>query len=288
MKNKITWPDNKRFAVCLTHDVDRVRKTYQYITHSKKGSFFKMWQSFKSREPYWNFGKIMKIEDKFGVRSTFFFLQESKKINLSKPKEWVLSGGKYKFNDKQVCGIIQLLDRNGWEIGLHGSYDSYQNIGLLNREKALLENVTGHQILGVRQHYLNLNIPGTWNIQKAAGFKYDSSFGFRDNIGFRDGKLFPFSPFNDDFVVIPLVVMDSYLFGLSKDSREAWAKVESLLSLAEKYSALLTILWHQRIFNDNEFPDYSILYERLIKRSIEMNAWIAKCIDIYNLISEYK
>ena len=29
---KSYWPDNKSFAVCLTHDVDELKKTYQYIT----------------------------------------------------------------------------------------------------------------------------------------------------------------------------------------------------------------------------------------------------------------
>jgi len=288
MQYKTMWPDNKRFAVCLTHDVDRVKKTYQYITHSGKGGFLEIWQLFTSKNPYWNHKTIMEIEDKFGVRSSFFFLQESKKTNLMRPDEWALSAGKYKFIDKKVGEIIQVLDRNGWEIGLHGSYDSYRKIALLKREKALLENVAKHPILGVRQHYLNLNVPETWNIQKNSGFKYDSSFGLTNNIGFRDDKFFPFRPFNDDFLVIPLTIMDSYLFGLSKDIQEAWTKVEGLLSLVEKHGALLTVLWHQRVFNEKEFPGYSILYERLIERSIEMDSWIAKCIDVYNWVSKYK
>ncbi|GAH60430.1 unnamed protein product, partial [marine sediment metagenome] len=49
MQYKTMWPDNKRFAVCLTHDVDRVKKTYQYITHSGKGGFLEIWQLFTSK-----------------------------------------------------------------------------------------------------------------------------------------------------------------------------------------------------------------------------------------------
>ena len=200
------WSDNKKFAVCLTHDVDRIKKTYQYITHSRKGSFLEVWQLFTNQNPYWNFKTIMEVEDKLGVRSSFFFLQESKKINLMRPDEWALSAGKYKFIDKKVGEIIQVLDRNGWEIGLRSSYDSYRKIALLKREKALLESVTERPILGVRQHYLNLNIPETWSIQKKDGLKYDGSFGLTDNMGFRDDKFFPFRPFNDDSLVIPLTI----------------------------------------------------------------------------------
>jgi len=286
MKNKIIWPNNKKFAVCLTHDVDKVKKTYQYITHFKDNNFLKMWK-LRTDKPYWNFEKIVEIEDQFGVRSTFFFLQESKKLNLLNPKEWVISGGKYKFNEKQIREVIQLLDRNGWEIGLHGSYDSYKRIELLKREKKLLESVIGHQIFGIRQHYLNLNIPYTWNIQRIAGFKYDSSFGLRYNIGYRDNKLFPFSPFNDSFVVIPLTIMDSYLFKLSKDSQEAWRKIEELITFAEKHGALLTILWHQRVFNENEFPEYIEIYKRFIKLCLNREAYFGRCKDIYEWWRRY-
>ncbi|MHA1381677.1 MAG: polysaccharide deacetylase family protein [Candidatus Helarchaeota archaeon] len=285
MKYRFEWPENKKFAVCLTHDVDRVRKTYQYFTKKDISNLKDVMNLIKNKNPYWNFRKIMEIEDKFGVRSTFFFLQESKRLNLLKPKEWVLSWGKYKFNENQTHEIIRHLDRNGWEIGLHGSYDSYKKIELLKIEKELLENSIGHQIIGVRQHYLNLNIPKTWIIQKAAGFKYDSSFGFRNNIGYRDNKLFPFSPFNDSFndsfVVIPLTIMDSYLFELSKNSKEAWTKIEELITFAEKHGALLTILWHQRVFNKSEFPDYINMYERIIEKCKKREAFFGTCTDIY-------
>ena len=33
LKYKPFWQDGKKFAMCLTHDVDRVHKSYQYITH---------------------------------------------------------------------------------------------------------------------------------------------------------------------------------------------------------------------------------------------------------------
>ena len=28
--NPVKWPKGSKFAVCLTHDVDRTKKTYQY------------------------------------------------------------------------------------------------------------------------------------------------------------------------------------------------------------------------------------------------------------------
>jgi len=283
MEHGIIWPDNKKFAVCLTHDVDRVRKTYQYITHFKKGIYLQIRQLFKFKNPYWCFPTIMRIEDKFEVRSTFFFMQESKKINLLRPKKWALSAGKYKFSDKKVSEIIRLLDKNGWEIGLHGSYESCNNEDLLRDEKNELEHVLGDQVIGVRQHYLNLEIPETWKIQRKVGFKYDASFGFRDRVGFRDERYLPFHPFDDSFLEIPLTIMDGALFSSFDSEDVVWKQCLSLIETVEKQKGLLTVLWHQRVFNEMEFPGWSRIYEKIIKECKRRNAYFGTCKDIFNL-----
>jgi len=280
---KFIWPDHKNFGVCLTHDVDRIRKTYQYVTKSINGNRQGLRRLFDFKNPYWGFPRIMQIEDKFDVRSTFFFLQESKKINFLKPKEWPLSVGKYRFNNRKVSEIIKTLHKNGWEIGLHGSYESSCSEELLREEKEALEHVIGVEVTGIRQHYLNLKIPQTWRIQQEAGFLYDASFGFRDRIGFRDEKYLPFSPLENMFLEIPLTLMDGVLFSNSEDEDVIWTKCRDLLETAERQKGLLTILWHQRVFNEEEFPGWSNIYTRIIKECIERNAYFGTCKEIRDL-----
>jgi len=277
------WPGNKRFAVCLTHDVDRVRKTYQYFTKISKGNLRQMRRLFEFGNPYWGFPKIMSIEDKFEVRSTFFFLQESKKINLLRPKEWALSIGKYKFSDKEVSKIIQVLNRNGWEIGLHGSYESYKHEDLLREEKKEIEQVLGAEVIGIRQHYLQLEIPKTWRIQQKVGFLYDASFGYRDRIGFRDERILPFYPFDNSFLEIPLALMDGALFSNYSSEDVIWSKCLNLIKTAESQKGLLTVLWHQRVFNEDEFPGWGTVYTKILKECMERGAYFGTCKDIYEL-----
>ena len=64
--NAPTWHnDKKKIAVCLTHDVDRVKKSYQYITHfAKTLRSYHLLSFFPKEEPYWHFEKIMEIEGK--------------------------------------------------------------------------------------------------------------------------------------------------------------------------------------------------------------------------------
>ena len=58
----------------------------------------------------------MEIEGKYGVRSTFFFLNESKQFNVLRPDEWKLSLERYNFNEEKITDIIQKLHAGGWEI----------------------------------------------------------------------------------------------------------------------------------------------------------------------------
>ena len=128
--------------VALTHDIDRTNKTYQYITHGLKSiakadlsSLAYHIKSLFGTEPYWMIPDLIKIENKYNVKSTYFFLNESIKINPFKLNSYKLAMGRYKINDKKIVKIIQWLDENGWEIGLHGSYNSYNDINLLRKEK---------------------------------------------------------------------------------------------------------------------------------------------------------
>ncbi len=254
--------------VALTHDVDRIYKTYQYLTRSIKyllrgqlKNLIKEISSISNRKhQYWNIEDIMRREEELGVRSTFFFLHESIPFSLINLSNWKLSLGRYKLDDSRVREVIRGLDGNGWEIGLHGSYQSYSNEQLLLHEKKLIEEITGHEVQGIRQHYLNVN-ENTWNIQKKVGFKYDSSLGYTRDIGFKDGIITPFQPMGDEFLVFPLSIMDSCF--MQDPDRDR--KLSIIMEQVEKSNGVLVINWHSNNFNDFEYPGYADTYYRLIR-----------------------
>ncbi len=255
--------------VALTHDVDRVKKSYQYITHAVKalrnGSINEFTNQVKSlikKNPYWNFDTITNIEKQYGVKSTFFFLNESIRFNLLSISNWQLSLGRYDISDPMIIEIIKGLDNDGWEIGLHGSYNSYNDESLLKKEKLLLEKILGHKVKGIRQHYLNWD-KSTWKIQKKLGFDYDSTWGFTNNIGFKEDIITPFKPFADNFSVYPLAIMDSCY--MSFTAQERWEKFLYIVETIDKNNGILVLNWHQRVFNKNEFPNYIDEYKRIIE-----------------------
>lgn len=207
-------PEDYAFALCLTHDVDRVTKTYQsvyYALMEKQPDH--LLDLLPGRNPYWQFEDIMALESELGVRSAFYFLNEQC-LFRDKPvrewfsaRNWMLYFGRYSIWSSDIVDIIRDLDEGGWEVGLHGSYESYENPTRLTEEKRELEMVLGKPVHGGRQHYLNLDRPRTWAYQSDSGLCYDSTLGSTTDYGFQ-GRYEPIRPFDDEFVVFPLTLME--------------------------------------------------------------------------------
>lgn len=280
-------PSGHNFIVWLSHDVDRVNKTLFHSLYYglKERRMHHFCSIFAKINPYWDFEWIMKTELKYGVRSTFFFLNETMKVDWLRPKTVFFADVfRYKINDPNIVAMIKRLDREGWEIGMHGSFYSYKDQRLLREEKQVLEGILGHSVHGTRQHALNLDIPGTWKMQKNVGFHYDTSFGHTGRIGYKDGMFYPYRPFNDDFVEFPLAIMDTALFREYKLQSEAKEACLEIIKLAESKRTILTILWHQRVFTPGEFPGLPELYEFIIQECQKRKALFCTGKDIFNFI----
>ena len=278
------------FALCLTHDVDRVYQTYQPLYYGMRNlDPAEMLGFWSENNPYWQFENIMEIEEKLGVRSSFYFLNEKHLFEdrpiweLFYPKAWKLFIGRYDIEEDNIRDIIRKLDAGGWEVGLHGSFDSYNDSSRLGREKERLETVLGEQVIGGRQHYLNLERPKTWRIQRDIGLKYDSSLGSSEQFGFEYGYE-PLRPFDDGFMVFPLTLMEVTIFG-DRTFSEARDSLLELLKEAEENQAVMTVLWHPRFFSMDSYPRYRELYVELIKAAKEMGAWIGDCKTLHEKLT---
>lgn len=274
---------NERFAVCLTHDVDRPYKTYQAIPDAiAERDLSRLAPLFSDANPYWQFEEVMALEERLGVRSAFYFLNEPSLFAKPKrlwadPSRWLEHLGRYDVTAPEIRDVVRRLDRGGWEIGLHGSYDSAHDADRLCHEKTVLEGVLGHEIGGVRQHHLRIDPPETWRTHAAMGLSYDTSLGSSTECGFTHGYR-PRRPLDDDFVVFPLTIME---VALSGNTDRAWNECERLLEEARENDAVMTVLWHPRYLNEREFPGHRGLYERLVKRALEMGAWVGSPGEYY-------
>jgi hypothetical protein len=143
-----------------------------------------------------------------------------------------------------------------------------------------LEKVLGKEVIGYRNHYLRFKTPDTWGLLAKAGFKYDTTFGYHDRVGFRNGMCHPFKPFNlntnkeIDILEIPLIIMDGALFDSVKSFEEAWEITKRLIDTVENFNGVLTLLWHSNAFNCAFRDKWVTFYDKLLKYCHEKNAWM--------------
>jgi len=268
------------FALCLTHDVDRpYKRAHQSVYYAiRERSLAHLRALRPGRNPYWQYEEIMDLEAELGVRSAFYFLDEPHLLRERPPRDWldptawVQHLGRYDVTDPEIAGTIRTLDDRGWEVGLHGSFHSPDDRQRLAREKAALEGIVDHEIDGVRQHYLRLSVPETWEHHRAVGLGYDASPGSSTEYGFQDGYR-PFRPFDDDFLVFPLTLMEAALERHS-GIEDRWTACERLVEEARRNRAVMTVLWHPRYFHEGEFPGFRRLYRRLVERALQEGAWV--------------
>ena len=274
---RIVWKDNAPYAVCLTHDVDRVKKQwYHYLVYCNKGigvqvkSFF---QKVKGDEPYNNFKRIAELEMSYGARSTFLFLNESHKELTTNFM------GRYKITDKVVRNSIKWLDSNGFEIGLHGSYYSYNNEELLKKEKQVLEDIVDQSIVSTRQHFLNHD-EITWKIHKRIGLKYDSTVGNKKTTG-ENFSIFPYYT-KEGMLEMPITVMDT----VPMTSEEEMQKVLDACNGVALRGGLIMLNFHQRQLRETEYPYVVRTYKQLLEMAKRDKAWMATMKEIGEYIEE--
>ena len=287
---EVEYPEGKKFAVCLTHDIDDV---YSYTSslsvmyntakllkqYQIKSAFKTLFSNInKKGNPWWNFEDIMTLEEKYDAKSSFYFL--------------TLNKGDLDFNFKveDLEHEIGNIADNDWEVGLHGGHAAYNNLGEIKEKKKRLEKVLGKNVIGYRNHYLKFKVPDTWELLSKAGFKYDTTFGYADCVGFRNGMCHPFKPFNlntneeIDILEIPLTIMDCTLFDYMKlDFDKAWDVTKMLIDIVEKHKGIITILWHNTYMVGENLK----FYENILKYCYEKGAWMTSGEEIWKWLNKY-
>jgi peptidoglycan/xylan/chitin deacetylase (PgdA/CDA1 family) len=194
----------------------------------------------------------------------------------------MLYTGRYKVRTPAIEQVLRQLHAGGWEIGLHGSYNSFEDERLLRWEKEELEAAAGVPVVGGRQHYLNLLVPETWEAHARIGLQYDSTLGYTRRIGLRWGSSRPFFPRHPrtgekiPVLQIPMAIMDGPLMAMARPQ----GAVEALIEQVEQEHGVLTINFHSQYFNTYEHQTWMDTYRELVLRCQTRGAWFAPLRDI--------
>jgi peptidoglycan/xylan/chitin deacetylase (PgdA/CDA1 family) len=272
-----------RFAVALTHDVDvpwrwtrigmrgaaaRVKShalagRAGAAAHEAQGLARVPLHKLRGTDPNWRFAEIAAEERAHDARSTFFVMAgHGHRADGAAPESY----------DRLRPQLVETLHEAGAEIGVHGSYLAADDLDRLAHERALLAQLDG-PLIGQRYHYLRVDPHRNLSPLAGIGFRYDTSLGFPDALGFRAGIAHPFRPWDFErdrpalLAEVPLAVMDATLAeerydGLS--AANAKPRVLALLDWAAEHGGGFSILWHPERFDRPSARGWDRLYFELI------------------------
>lgn len=268
---KQLWPDLKRnerfYELHLSHDVDHpawvAGKSWKVVLKNAAGDLIRRHQpatafsrvgarigtgfSDVEKDPANCFDFIMDLSEQHDLKSAFYFIADKTAGEID---------GYYSLKESWIRALLKRIHQRGHEIGLHPSYNTFQNPQQIKHEYCTLRQACEEQQIeqakwGGRQHFLRWEAPTTWQAWEDAGLNYDTTLSFADHIGFRCGVCYEFPVFNLEtrkrlkLRERPLIVMDGTLFDYMKLSQEeAFDRTLSLANICKRFDGEFALLWH--------------------------------------------
>jgi peptidoglycan/xylan/chitin deacetylase (PgdA/CDA1 family) len=252
--------------IFLSHDVDWPKQgaPLHHILERKQRFDKVTIDNLVTRNPYYNIPEYIEIEERYGVKSTFFFRTIYEDGNI----------GDYEDD-------IQTLIRGGWEIGLHTHPQSTNSLKKLRDEKRQLELITKHPISANRVHYLNNNSRFASSLQ-SLGFIYDSSVKkCKDRVTTYDTGFYKIG----NLIEFPITLMDAYMFTYMKiKESQVIALFEKTLShMKNSKKNIITVIWHDNVLKMIGGRMYTNILEYISCRD---DITICRGIDLVKIINK--
>jgi hypothetical protein len=295
-------PAGHPFAVCLTHDIDFVGIRNHKLDHTMWGFLLRStfgaalryirrrisigrlldsWRAAASlpfvylgwTKDFWApFQWYLQVEK--GLPATYFLIP-------FKGREGERVPGRHAYRRAAAYEVTDLKDwmsvlkRYGCELGVHG-IDSWHNVEKGRSEAAKISELVSGRPAGIRIHWL-LQDSQTPLILEESGYAYDSTSGYNETIGYRNGTTQVFRPLGvTTLLELPLNIQDGALFyrhNLNLTNSDAQKSCERLLANSQEFGGVLTLVWHDRSHAAERFwGDFYLVLIRMLKSS---DAWFA-------------
>jgi hypothetical protein len=285
-----SWPRGRRWAAALTHDLDVV-EWWPAFTLLRLGELARHGELARAarvtvtamasamRPVVWSaIRELLAIEATHRIRSSWFVLCGRPTLATARAGDLT-----YRPDGKAARRILRAVREGGHEIGLHGSFRTSEQHSLFVEQREMLRAIADVDPVGVRQHYLRMRAATTPRGMSAAGFAYDSTYGFADRNGFRLGvaDVVPLwdaerqAPVGIDEA--PFTWMDRALSKYQHvEAPGVW--IDDALALADRcqdVGGLWVGIWHPNLVPALGFPDAPAAYTRLASELVARGAYVA-------------
>ncbi|MEM5471126.1 hypothetical protein WNZ14_05255 [Hoeflea sp. AS60] len=253
----------------LTHDVDAIRLTpeirlkqaaFQIANAARsfaRGNFSGSGARLRDAGRYVlsagnfrTFARVRDMERSGGLRSTLHFYGGPSGLSRATPRR-ILIDPAYEITSDAMRAELRAFAEGGWTVGLHQSFDAWDEAGKMAREKARVETALGSPVSHCRQHWLHFSWNKTWAAQAAAGLRRDATLGFNDRPGFRAGHALTVRPWDGangrplPIDAVPMVFMDSHFYDYSDDGgNDPEAAMKPWIDEVRAVGGDATVNWH--------------------------------------------
>ena len=264
----------QQFIFTPSYDIDMawtwrnkglLRTTGGFVKSLFKGN----WKELKGRmqkgqrDPYDTYGWMNQLHEKYRLKPYYFFLVAEKT-------------GKYDRNILPVNKDMRALIHDHairYPVGVHPSWQSGDDSGLLKKEIDILCAITGHSIRASRQHYIRVTLPETFQQLLDNGIQFDFSMGYGSRNGFRASTCTPFYWYDlknekkTSLFLFPFCYMDANSFYEQKMTAEqALEELRSYYQSVKSVNGTFIMIWHNSFLGtDTLFAGWREMYEEFIK-----------------------
>jgi len=259
----------KKLKISITHDIDNcqtgsLQDGYrEFLSGNWYSSVRKILKRLIKDDIWYNFEDLLKIEKKYGLYTSYFFITENNSKNG-------YPNADYKFNSKKIQSLLNQIKDDGHEVGIHGSIGSGFDKDQLNKEMIKFP----FEIFGGRFHYLMMRLPKSFHELEKSKIRYDSSLGFAESVSFRNGFCFPYQPYNNledkpfNFIEFPFQMMDKtliqdYYMGLTPDNAIQLAK--NTIDEITQFSGYFNLIWHNNTITGYKYEKWKKVFIYIIK-----------------------
>ena len=284
---KAPWPEGKKSALVISHDIDVLDKWWLYATalgsEAIKRGKWKQAAAIGLRSikhmvnrsnPVDCFHELLQLESRFRFRASWHFM-------VGKPTLRSIAGADITYSAEAITQYVDLLRRFDAEIALHASYHACSDESLFAEQCRGLRNMVGYDgTEGVRAHFLRFNGTPFFRLMENHGFGWDGSLGFGERPGFKSGLATPFQPYDHDadrqFDIweFPLNWMDRTFSKYSTGSVEdMYRNAVDMADCCFRRNGLFALLWHNYSVSDLGFGGYETLYNRILEHFHNRNVY---------------
>jgi len=271
------------FQFIPTYDIDIAfanlyqpvyKKVYRYFKAFIKGNIDEVLALAKAftnqiSDVFDVYGWLQHLHNTLQLKPIFFYLLAEK-------------NGQYDKNiPPSVKGFQQFLLHQATlqRIGIHPSWQSAYSLQTLQNEWKWFEKIIGKKPIYSRQHYIQMELPKTYETLMQQGIQFEFSMGYGSVNGFRASVASPFFWFHleknkaTQMQVYPFCFMDANAYFEEGLTVEAAAKeLQQYYDTVKAVNGTLVTIFHNHFLTEQpQWIDWRKMYEHFLLKNFDNN-----------------